>query len=317
MEENENPQKTPEWQPDETNPFREEPAQESAQPAPQPDETKPFAEFAQESAQPARPQFNTAAAEQQALFTTGSGVWMLIACIVATVGLCGTLLGKILSFDYSGVVPLILDIVIIAGLWVTFSLCKKKTLSPKGIKLIKIPYIIIFVLTAIGFGFEVLSSFLLMAISYNPSVIFLLLLCIASFVFEVLCFKTIKQILDMAIKINTEQTTAGLKAGKLAAIALIISSAITFIIALISSPTSALSTLEALAELPYFGEVIGDIVATLRELMHMLAIPARVFSILAACVTLFANVSIAIVLLQFSNKMKKVREAASAAYSGQ
>lgn len=326
MDENETPLEPEKNDADQTaneiDPVNEEPVQSDApekeQPAQELAPEKPAEEPAQPAPKPQSPPYDVVAAEKEAYLSVGSGVWMLISCIVATVGLLNTFLGNILSFQFFNFTPLILDIIITVGLWVTYALCKKKKLSATGIQLIKIPYIILFVLTVLSFVGDVLGSILAMAIYVSLSnlvvTFFSLLLSIAAFVFKALCFKSVKMTLNMALAINKEQSTVGMKAGKFAAIAMIVAAALTFITTLLAPADSGLSTLEALAELPFIGDIFRNILSLLRGVSAWLALVGRAFSILAAVVVLLANISVAIVLLQFANKMHKVRAEASAAY---
>ena len=331
MDQNENSleseENTFEQQPEEATPADAEPAPEQPAPAEEPvQEPAPTEEPAQElteqpeaPAQETAPQpqpYNTVAAEQEALRSTGSSVFMLIACIVTTLSLCSTFLGNILSLNFFDFTPLILDALIVAGLWVTFALCKKNKLPQKGLMLIKIPYIILFVLTVISFAFGFLGTVMSFAISFNPVNVFILLLTIVAFVFKAICFKSVKRILTMSQKIADGQSTMGTKAGKMAAIAMIIAAAITFIIAVIPTSESGMSTLEMLADLPFIGDIFQTILEGLGGALQALAFAGYVFGILSAVVVLLADISVAILLLRYVGQIKKAREAGNAAYNG-
>ena len=279
----------------------EQPAEEPAQ---APDQEKPVDASAEKLQR-------IIAAEKETYFTTGGNVWMLVACIVMTVSVAGSLLSTIFSFGF-GFMPVILDAVIVAGLWVTYALCKKKKFSTKGIQLIRIPFIILYVLTAISFAANVLDAIISMATLGTANGIvtafFALMLAVATFVFKTICYKSVKKILLMALNINKEQSTAGLKASKMAAIAMIIAAALTFISTVAFSSGSGMDVLQMLADLPYIGEIFRDILAVLGEAGTWLAYIGRAFNILTAIVVLLANIAIAIVLLRFANGMKKARE---------
>lgn len=58
---------------------------------------------------------------------------MLILCIVGTINLITGIIGKILSFDISGILLYVLEILIVIGMWITFVNAKRKNLSSKGI----------------------------------------------------------------------------------------------------------------------------------------------------------------------------------------
>lgn len=228
--------------------------------------------------------FPASPAEREALSSSTRGLWMLLASIVLTVNLVTSLISGILSLDIFGLIGLVLDILIVVGFWITYANGRKRTMSTKGLSLIKVPYIIQFVFTVIGFVFNVLFwGFTLQILS--------LVFGILSFVFTCICFASVKKSLNMALTISKGQSVAGRKAGIFAAVVMIISASFTFIQAVVTFVTVDALT-SALAETPL--AVLGALVSG-----------GGVMSLVGAVITFLAGISVAVVLLMFAKKIKK------------
>ena len=63
---------------------------------------------------------------------------MLLASIVLTVNLVTSLISGILSLDIFGLIGLVLDILIVVGFWITYANGRKRTMSTKGLSLLKV-----------------------------------------------------------------------------------------------------------------------------------------------------------------------------------
>ena len=225
------------------------------------------------------------AAEKAALFSAGGSLWMLVAAIVATVSLVTTFVGNVLTLNIFGFIGMVLDILIAVGLWVTFAKCRKKSLGAGGIKLIKIPYIILFVFTVIGFVFDLIGG-IFMALATLGLGIIPLLLNILTFVFECICFASVKKTLNVAQDIAQDKSAAGKKTGIFAAVVMIIVAALNLI-----GDISGYLLMDALADaLPGF---LGTLLGT-----------SGIITIVVAVVSFLASISVALVLIQFHKKIK-------------
>lgn len=235
--------------------------------------------------QPAPQQPKTASpAEKEAFFSTAGSIWMLIAAIVFTLNLVSALVSSILSLNIGGIVTFVLLVIMDVGFWILFASGKKKKLGTKGVSLIKVPYIINFVFTVLSFaGNLIVWFFTLNVIS--------LVVGIITFVFQCICFASVKKTLDMAGTINSDRTVAGLKAGIFAAVVMIISASFTLASDIVSYFVTA-ALVEALKSTPlaFLATLLGG---------------GNVMVLVTAAVSFLAGISVAIVLLQFAKRIKQ------------
>ena len=238
-------------------------------------------------AQPAFAQSRPAAAspaEKDALFSTTSSIWMLIAAIVFTLNLIAESISGIIDMKLWGILTLVFYIIMDVGFWILYAAGRKKKLGSKGISLIKVTYVIEFVCTVLSFVGNLLIWFItLNAIS--------IIMGILTFVFQCICFASVKKTLDMAGAINNDISVAGRKAGVFAAVVMIISSALSLVSRIISYFVMA-ALLEALKDTP------------LAALASMLS-GGSVMVIIAAVISFLASISVAIVLLQFAKRIER------------
>ncbi len=229
-------------------------------------------------------------AEKNASFGAGSSIFMLILSIVATINLITGFVGNIISLDIGGLILSVLDIIIVAGIWVTFVFAKKKKLSSKGISLIRIPYVIQFVFAVIMFVVDLVIWFVTMNILSLVSGILI-------FIFQCICFGSVNKTLKLARDINQNKSVAGRKAGSFAAIVMIVFAVFDFAGEVISFVTLT-AIKEALASTPFafIGNIIGG---------------GGVVVIVVAAVSLLVSVAGAIVMLKFGNKVKEANAQAN------
>ena len=221
-------------------------------------------------------------AEQNALFKSAGSFWMLIAAIVATVNLVSILVDDIFSLNIFGMLLIVLDILIVVGFWVTFANGRKQKLSAAGIKLIKVPYIIQYVFYVIRFALDLVGCILV----FN---VIGLLLGLITFIVETICFASVKKSLNVAQDIADNKSVAGRKAGKFAAIFMIISSVFSLVLELVKYFTGiGASPIEFIAKL--LGSGVG------------------IITIVSGVIALLVNISGAIVLLKFARKLKAAHE---------
>lgn len=236
--------------------------------------------------QQAAPAPKATPAEKEAYFGPVSSIFMLIFCIVSTLNLVTSLIGNIISFDISGILLMVLDILIVIGLWIAYANAKKKNLTTKGISLVRVPYVIQFIFSCFTFVGELVISIITLNILG-------LLLDILSFVFTCICFSSVNKTLLLAADINKDLPVAGRKAGSFAAIVMIISASLTLIKEIVSY-----ITLAALLA------VVGSELPALEPLLNMLA-GGGTMTIVSAVVTFIVSISAAIVILQFGKKVKE------------
>lgn len=223
-------------------------------------------------------------AEKEALFTTEGSLWMLIAAIVVTINVLTGFIGNILSFNLINILLVVCDILIAVGFWVSFINGKKQKMSSAGLSLIRVPYIIKFVFLVIGFVTDVLvQAFTFQWIS--------LVIGIVTFIFDCICFSSVKKTLNMGTDIARNKSVIGKKAGIFAAVVMIISAAFALISDIVEFVTwTALA--EALKDSP-----LAPIAAILGG--------GSTLTIVVAVISFLASISVALVLLQFAKKIKK------------
>lgn len=214
---------------------------------------------------------------------------MLILCIVGSVKLIPTLIGDIMSVNIKGLLLYVLDILILVGMWVTFANAKKQKLSAKGIKLIKVPYIIQFVFYVLSFAVNLVVWFFSLRIIS-------LVIGIITFVITCITFASVKKTLKLAQDINNDKSVVGRKASKAAAVIMIISAAFTLIGDIIDYVM-----IEAIKE---------SIGSKLPKFILSLIGGGGVAALISAIVTFFVGILGAIVILQFAKKVKAANEVA-------
>ncbi len=223
-------------------------------------------------------------AEKEAAFSSGSSVFMLILCIVGTINLITGFIGKILTLDIGGILLYVLNILIVVGTWLTYAYARKNKLSSKGISLIRIPYIIFFVFSVLGF----VGNLVIWILTLN---IISLIIGIVSFIFQCICFSSVNKTLKLARDINQNKSVTGRKAGSFAAIVLIITAAIQLI-----SEIVGYFTLETIKEAL---EKAGA-----PEFLTALIGGGGVMVIVVAVIAFIVNIAGAIVMLKFGKKVK-------------
>lgn len=236
---------------------------------------------------PVRPD-NASPGEKDAYFSTASSVWMLIACIVVTINIVSALLENFII----GIIDTILNLLIVIGFWMVFANAKKKNLKTTGINLIKIPYIIQFVFLVLGF----IGNIFLWVLIFNP---FSLISGILSFIFQCICFASVKKTLDLALRINENKSAAGMKAGVFAGVVMIITAVLT----LINDMASYLFTQALLA---FISQSASKIDPAIANIINTVMGGTAVFTIVAAVLAFIVSISVAIVLLKFHKKIKEV-----------
>lgn len=231
------------------------------------------------------PQVATASpAEKDALFSTVGSIWMLIAAIVVTINVITGFISNVISLNILNILLVVCDILIAVGFWVSFVNGKKKKMSSAGLSLIRVPYIINFVFLVLGF----IVNFLVWIFTLSVlSLVFGLL----SFIFECICFSSVKKTLNMGTDIARNHSVAGRKAGVFAAVVMIISASLTLIQEIINYLTMA-AIAELLEDTPI--AFIGAILSA-----------GGVMTVVAAVIAFLAGISTAIVLLMFAKKIKQ------------
>ncbi len=208
---------------------------------------------------------------------------MLIFCIIATLNLISGLTSDILSLNIGGIVLVVLDILIVVGLWVTFANAKKRKQSAAGLKLVKVPFVIQFIFSIFIFvGNIVVWILTLNVLSLATGII--------SFVFSCIYFGSIKKTLNRAIDINNNVSVRGKKAGAFAAVVMIINAVFALLKDVIGYITLD-AILDALpSELEIFKSLLGG---------------GGMLSLVVAGVAFVAAISGAIVILNFGKKLKE------------
>lgn len=241
--------------------------------------------------QPQQP-LSASPAEKEALFSTSGSLWMLIACIVATVNLIVFFVSNLLT----GLISTILNLLIVIGMWIAYANGRKKNLSTTGISLIRVPYIILFVFSVFSFIGNIFICF----IKFN---ILSLLINIVAFVFQCICYTSVMKSINIALRINKDRSAIGMKAGIFAGVVMIISAAFTFIkliydylrVRVIIDGITAAAGADG-AEIPEFA----------LQLISTLLGGENVITIIAGAVAFIASISAAIVLLKFAKKLAAV-----------
>lgn len=222
--------------------------------------------------------------EKDAFFGPASSIFMLIFCIIATINLISGLTSDILSLNIGGIVLVVLDILIVVGLWVTFANAKKRKQKAGGIKLVKVPFVIQFIFSIFTFvGNIVVWILTLNLLSLATGII--------SFIFSCIYFGSVKKTLNLAIDINNNVSVRGKKAGTFAAIVMIINAAFALIKDIIGYVTL---------------DAILDALPSELEILKSLLGGGGILSLVVAGIAFVAAISGAIVILNFGKKLKQV-----------
>lgn len=241
--------------------------------------------------QPQQP-LNASPGEKEALFSTTGSIWMLIASIVVTVNL----ITGFISSPLSGLINTILTLLMAIGLWITYVGGRKKTLSTAGISLISVPYTISFVFLVLSFA----GNVLLWIFTFN---ILNFILGVLSFIFECICYCSVKKSLRMAHRINNNRSVMGMKAGIFAAVIMIISASLKLIKTLYDYFVMKAVVDGISGAVSAEGEQVPDFA---KQIISTLFGGGNVLTVVAAVVTFIAAISGAIVLLKFGSKIKEV-----------
>ena len=218
--------------------------------------------------------------EKEALYKAGGSFWMLLAAIVMTVSLVSTLVSNVLRLNLIGIVLVVLDLLIAIGFWITWAKSRKQQLAPKGIKLIKGPYVAQFVFMVIRFALGLIITFFTFNVFKFVSDLF-------TFVFDVICFASILRSLNLAYTIAQDQSGEKQKAGLFAAIVMILAATFSLLSAVLSYLfASSLRMPEILAILVGGSSIIG---------------------IVAEAISFFASIAVAVVLIKFAKGIKAAR----------
>lgn len=210
---------------------------------------------------------------------------MLILAIVGTINLVTGFIGNVLTLNIAGILASVLSILIVIGTWLIFVNGRKKKLSSTGVSLVRVPYIIQFIISIFSFiGNLVIWIFTLNVIS--------LLIGIITFIFQCICFASVNKTLKIARDINQDKSVRGKKAGSFAAIVMII-----FAVLNLASSVSSFMLLELIKE---------TLVAVgAPEFLTSLLGGGGIIVIVVAIITFLVSISGAIVMLQFGKKVKQ------------
>lgn len=255
----------------------------AAQSAPE-TQTPPPADRVTQQVPPQQPQTAGLApateAEKNAYFKSAGSVLMLVVCIVGTLSLVFGIIAPLLSFQLVsfifGLIGSILTILIVVGMWIAWANAKKNTLNPTGIKLIRIPYIIQFIFTVIGFAVVFITGILaITALGATGeatgteaatdvgigALVFALIQPTIIFIFDCIIFASLNKTLKAAQCINNNTTAVGQKAGKALGIVLIIAAVINIIlgiVGLILNPLGFMSLISTIIETAFW--IIGAVI---------------------------------------------------------
>lgn len=259
---------------------------------------------------------------KEALFGATSSIWMLIASIVVTLNLIALVVDIVTSRSLGNFLEVLFALLTTIGFWITYSAGKKKQLSPKGITLIKVPFVIQFVFEVIAFaGVIILLGLLLLGSAFASGLasqmssssgsatagitsgILIIAVAVVIVVFVVKCmyFSSVNKTLNIGLDISKDRSVAGRKAGLFAPVVMIISALCTFGLSLASYLLTATITSVA-------SSILGELGGNFGFLTSMIA-RANAFTLVAAIVTFIASISSAVVMIIFRNKLKAANKA--------
>lgn len=275
---------------------------------------QPQVVYVQQPAAPAAPAFLPASeGEKNALFANMGSILMLIIAIFASVNLLFSLIS---GFPFS-ILSNVLPILMLVGMWLVFANGKKKKTGTAGIQLIRVPIIIQYVFTAIGFGFIV--GFSLVAVIGMGAIegaaggdgsatligvgaiVGLLFGMIVSFVLETLYFKSINDCLKSGVSIMKGVSPAK-TSGTFAAVMMFIKAAVNFI------PSLAVAILAFMGS-TFIADLIaglglpGEMGTLITSLLFATGIPA-IFSAIFTCAL---QIMSGILILRYSKAIQTAK----------
>ena len=247
---------------------------------------------------------------------------MLIASVVVTLNLIALVVDIVTSRSFGNFLEVLFALLTTIGFWITYSAGKKKQLSPKGITLIKVPFVIQFVFEVIAFaGIIILLGLLLLGSAFASELagqmssssgsatvgitsgILVIAVAVVIVVFVVKCmyFSSVNKTLNIGLDISKDRSVAGRKAGLFAPVVMIISALCTFGLSLARYLLTA--TISSI-----ISSILGELGGGASSIAGALA-GAGTFTLIAAVVTFIASISSAIVMIIFRNKLKKADQA--------
>ncbi len=190
-------------------------------------------------------------AQKEAVFKTAGGVVMLLLAIGLSINLAVSLF---VSFPFS-IFSCILPLFTVIGVWILYANARKKQFNTTGIKFIKVPFIIQFVLSMIGMAFAIIIVVIMfialfaagaagagaagsaaegetvantVTIASAMSIVFIpiLIALIISLVFQILYFNSINGCLNDGLMIMRNNNPARKAPGMFAAVLIFISAAL-------------------------------------------------------------------------------------------
>ena len=218
---------------------------------------------------------------------------MLIFCIMMTLTTIAGLVQNVLSLSIFKIFGTIFDILILVGLWVIWITCKKNKLSSAGVKLIKVPFTIVFVFYVIGSIFEWIAE--LLTFQY-----FSFIISLTTFIIRSIYYNSIKKLLATGVSLGQNRSVGGQAGGMAAAV-------MTIIFAVFSAVKSIIDQIFSLSgifmsfimkALPEFGGndmsiFFGGAMTTFAMLPYIIIALNFIMSIYAA-----------ILIIQFNKKMQ-------------
>ena len=210
---------------------------------------------------------------------------MLIYAIAASVNLIFGFIGDVLSLNILGILGVIFDILTVVGLWVLWGTAKAKKLTPAGVSLIKVPFVITFIFSLIG-G---IGGLILNLITFN---LIAFLTNLFSFVFSIIYFSSINKLLKLGKTIEKDQSVYGKKAGMFAAV-------VTIIIAVVNLVKGILDKVNGSAILKFITEALGGMIPGIDAAGSTVIIVGIVALVIEFLVSIYA----AVMIINFNKKL--------------
>lgn len=263
------------------------------------------------------------------MFKTAGSVVMLLFAIGLTISLAVSLFA---SFPFS-LFSCILPLFTVIGVWILYANARKKQLNTTGIKFIKVPFVIQFVLSVIGMAFAIIAVVILYIVFFAVGtaagagaagdaatgeaasvtatvasvmgIVFIpiLIALIVSLVFQILYFNSINGCLNDGLMIMQNNNPARKAPGMFAAVVIFISAALGTL------PTVAYSVLaiafraeitqyitELFAEIENSAEVVKAIVDAFSSI--------GVMSVVSGIVTFLYEILSGVLLVQYVSRRK-------------
>ena len=165
--------------------------------------------------------------KQAALFFSAGGVTaMVFAIVLSAYVFCG-LIANAAAWNLFGMCGSICEALLTVGVWLTFASAKKQKLSPKGVALIRVPFIVIFAFDLIGAALR-MTMYVVFSFEFLP-----FLLNLLKFVFGVVYFFAVDKLLRLCASVGKDRARTGKTSGTFAAVAVIIFAAATLAISLL------------------------------------------------------------------------------------